>query len=142
MCEGRHRVVGIVVKALVDVDASREVAIATAQTTERCKIQNHKLQDVSSKSYDRWSYMPEREFKARFDLVHAAMPRQGSRSEPTNKLFDPTHAKFDRPLRLRDRECRHVCTSCPVTEGIPDMGEKLFQKISLPWRNERILLRD
>ncbi len=26
----------------------------------RDRIQNHALQDVSSKSYDRWSYMPEK----------------------------------------------------------------------------------
>jgi len=26
----------------------------------RDRIQNHTLQDVSSKSYDRWSYMPEK----------------------------------------------------------------------------------
>jgi integrase len=34
----------------------------------RDRIQNHALQDVSSKSYDRWSYMPEkREAMARWD---------------------------------------------------------------------------
>ncbi len=26
----------------------------------RDRIQNHAFQDVSSKSYDRWSYMPEK----------------------------------------------------------------------------------
>jgi hypothetical protein len=26
----------------------------------RDRIQNHALQDVSSKSYDRWTYMPEK----------------------------------------------------------------------------------
>jgi integrase len=26
----------------------------------RDRLQNHTLQDVSSKSYDRWSYMPEK----------------------------------------------------------------------------------
>ncbi|TIO99727.1 MAG: site-specific integrase, partial [Mesorhizobium sp.] len=34
----------------------------------RDRLQNHTLQDVSSKSYDRWNYMPEkRAAMARWD---------------------------------------------------------------------------
>lgn len=47
----------------------------------RDRIQNHALQDVSSKNYDRWNYMPEkRAGMARWDkFVRALLARKASR---------------------------------------------------------------
>ena len=45
----------------------------------RDRLQNHTLQDVSSKSYDRWNYMPEkRAGMKKWDTFVAAMLRKKS----------------------------------------------------------------
>ena len=48
----------------------------------RDRIQNHTLQDVSSKSYDRWNYMPEKRaaMKKWNSFVKAMLTRKRSKS--------------------------------------------------------------
>ena len=48
----------------------------------RDRIQNHTLQDVSSKNYDRWNYMPEKRaaMKKWNTFVRAILSKKGHRN--------------------------------------------------------------
>lgn len=66
---------------------------------DRNRIQNHALQDVSSKNYDRWTYMPEkREGMDKWDKFVASLLRK------TRLTIAAQH-------RIRPRLLRKMCGS-------------------------------
>jgi len=58
----------------------------------RDRIQNHTLQDVSSKSYDRWTYMPEK---------RAAMKKWNTFAQAMLNKKRPKPAREKRGLSIR-----------------------------------------
>ncbi len=65
----------------------------------RDRIQNHALQDVSSKSYDRWNYMPEKRagMEAWDAFVRVLLKSKASNSN-SNKAFDDSGTSKANPI--------------------------------------------
>jgi hypothetical protein len=68
----------------------------------RDRIQNHALQDVSSKSYDRWNYMPEKRAGMKmWDKFVTTMLRKKRRQHDDETVSrHPARAETSAPVQL------------------------------------------